>query len=115
MHYLACYRQCSLNNASSHQSLKAQVYRLHLGRLDGRIPLRKLGHISLVACYMLTLYLAIPLWIFSAVLFSMAWVFQFIGHKIEGEKPSFVEDLLFLLVGPAWLLGFIYQRIGIRY
>jgi uncharacterized membrane protein YGL010W len=71
--------------------------------------------LCLVACYMLTQYLAMPLWLFSAVLFAIAWVFQFIGHKIEGAKPSFFEDLQFLLVGPAWLLGFIYQRAGIRY
>lgn len=71
--------------------------------------------LCLIACYILTLYLAMPLWIFSAVLFAIAWVFQFIGHKIEGAKPSFFDDLQFLLVGPAWLLGFIYQRLGIRY
>ncbi len=43
----------------------------------------------------------------------MAWVFQFIGHKIEGKKPSFFEDLQFLLVGPAWLLQFVYQKLGV--
>ncbi|QUM84027.1 MULTISPECIES: DUF962 domain-containing protein [unclassified Moritella] len=69
----------------------------------------------LATCYVLTLTLSIPLWIFSAVLFAVAWVFQFIGHKIEGAKPSFFEDLQFLLVGPAWLLGFIYRRAGINY
>ena len=45
----------------------------------------------------------------------LAWIGQFIGHKIEGEKPSFFEDLQFLLIGPAWLLGAIYQKLGIRY
>ena len=40
---------------------------------------------------------------------------QFIGHKIEGKKPSFFEDLQFLLIGPLWLLSFIYQRLGVRY
>jgi len=69
----------------------------------------------LALCYTLVLYLPISLWLFSAVLFTVAWVFQFIGHKIEGVKPSFFEDIQFLLVGPAWLLGFIYQRFGIRY
>jgi uncharacterized membrane protein YGL010W len=49
----------------------------------------------------------------SAGVFFVAWVFQFIGHKIEGKKPSFFEDLQFLLVGPAWLLQFIYKRVGI--
>ena len=69
----------------------------------------------LLASYVLDLHLPISLWSFSLGMFAIAWVFQFIGHKIEGAKPSFFEDLQFLLVGPAWLLGFIYQRLGIRY
>jgi len=48
-----------------------------------------------------------------ATIFAVAGVFQFIGHKIEGKKPSFFKDVQFLLVGPAWLLSFIYQRLGI--
>ena len=68
-----------------------------------------------VAAYLVTLYLPLPLWQFSIILFFIAWIFQFIGHKIEGAKPSFFKDLQFLLVGPAWLLGFIYQRFGIKY
>jgi uncharacterized membrane protein YGL010W len=59
--------------------------------------------------------LPIPLWITSLTVFVLAWVGQFIGHKIEGKKPSFFEDLQFLLVGPLWLLGFVYRRAGIRY
>ena len=48
-------------------------------------------------------------------IFIIAWIGQFIGHKIEGKKPSFFEDLQFLLIGPAWLLSFIYNKIGIKY
>ncbi len=51
----------------------------------------------------------------SLVIFAVAWVFQFIGHKIEGKKPSFLEDIQFLLIGPAWLMSFIYKKLGIRY
>lgn len=54
------------------------------------------------------------LWIYL-VIFALAWVGQFIGHKIEGAKPSFLKDIQFLLIGPAWLLHFIYKKIGIRY
>ena len=38
-----------------------------------------------------------------ASIFVVAWIGQFIGHKIEGKKPSFFEDLQFLLIGPAWV------------
>ena len=53
--------------------------------------------------------------IVSLVIFVIAWIAQFIGHKIEGAKPSFLEDIQFLLVGPAWLMHFIFKKTGIRY
>ena len=46
-------------------------------------------------------------------LFVVAWIFQFYGHKVEGKKPSFLKDLQFLLVGPVWLLNFVYKRMGL--
>ena len=48
-------------------------------------------------------------------IFIVSWIGQFVGHKIEGQKPSFFDDLKFLLIGPAWLLSFIYKKIGIKY
>ena len=51
----------------------------------------------------------------AAAVFVVAWIGQFIGHAIEGKKPSFFEDLKFLLVGPAWLLHFLYRKAGIPY
>ncbi len=53
------------------------------------------------------------LWV-SVALFVAAWIGQFYGHKVEGKKPSFFKDLQFLLVGPIWLLNFVYQRLGIK-
>jgi uncharacterized membrane protein YGL010W len=40
-----------------------------------------------------------------ASIFVVAWIGQFVGHKIEGKKPSFFEDLQFLLIGPAWVVN----------
>lgn len=48
-------------------------------------------------------------------IFVLAWVGQFVGHKVEGKKPSFFDDIKFLLIGPAWLLGFVYRRYGLAY
>ncbi|MFD2999873.1 DUF962 domain-containing protein [Pontibacter toksunensis] len=56
-----------------------------------------------------------PLWLISLVVFILAWIGQFYGHKVEGKKPSFLKDVQFLLIGPAWLLGFIYRKLGIPY
>ncbi|HEV2333773.1 MAG TPA: Mpo1-like protein, partial [Gammaproteobacteria bacterium] len=56
-----------------------------------------------------------PLLWTSIAIFAGAWVGQFIGHKIEGKKPSFFKDLQFLLIGPVWLLADAYKRLGFAY
>jgi len=54
-------------------------------------------------------------WIFYLAVFIITWILQFVGHKIEGKKPSFLKDLQFLLIGPIWLLSFILKKLGVRY
>ncbi len=56
-----------------------------------------------------------PVWRIAAVLFVIAWIGQFIGHRIEAKRPSFFQDVVFLLIGPLWLLADLYRRLGIRY
>ena len=58
---------------------------------------------------------ALPLWAICLLIFALAWVGQFWGHKVEGKKPSFLKDLQFLLIGPLWLLHFVYRRLGWEY
>lgn len=55
-----------------------------------------------------------PLWILALIIFTLAWIGQFFGHKIEGKKPSFLKDIQFLMIGPAWLMSFIYKKMGIK-
>ena len=50
-----------------------------------------------------------------AAVFILSWIGQFIGHKIEGKKPSFLNDVKFLLIGPIWLLHFICKKINLKY
>lgn len=57
----------------------------------------------------------LSLWMLSVAVFVLAWIGQFIGHHIEGRKPSFFKDLQFLLIGPLWLLAAAYRRAGIAY
>ena len=54
-------------------------------------------------------------WQVCALIFVGSWIGQFYGHKLEGKKPSFIKDVQFLMIGPAWLLGFIYRSVGLRY
>lgn len=56
-----------------------------------------------------------PLWVVSLAIFVAAWIGQFYGHKVEGKKPSFFKDVQFLMIGPAWLMHFIYKKLGIPY
>lgn len=51
----------------------------------------------------------------SIILFVVMWVFQFIGHAIEGKKPSFFKDVQFLLIGPIWLMADLLRRMGVKY
>lgn len=67
------------------------------------------------AVYALDQIQAVPLWAISLIIFLIAWVGQFYGHKIEGKKPSFFKDLQFLLIGPAWLMHFIFKKLQIPY
>ena len=51
------------------------------------------------------------LWLGGGV-FVVAWIAQFIGHNIEGKRPSFLTDLVYLLIGPIWTLRKVYTRLG---
>ena len=70
-------------------------------------------------CYggLVALDLSAPweVWKICGVVFVTAWIGQFIGHKIEGKKPSFFKDVVFLLIGPAWLMSMVYRKIGQKY
>jgi len=58
--------------------------------------------------YWLSTAVSTPLWLISAVVFVAAWIIQFMGHAIEGARPSFTKDLVFLLIGPLWVIAPIY-------
>ena len=47
--------------------------------------------------------------------FVAAWLGQFVGHHIEGKKPSFFDDLRFLLIGPLFVLSILYRRIRVAW
>jgi uncharacterized membrane protein YGL010W len=73
------------------------------------------GALCLIVVNLIARTAAIPLWAVSLIIFFVAWIGQFYGHKVEGTKPTFFKDIQFLLIGPAWLMHFIYKRLGIPY
>ena len=73
-------------------------------RLSFSMFLRMLGFsiLCIIGNYYLGIYL--PLFYTSLLIFTLAWIGQFYGHHVEGKKPSFIKDIQFLLIGPAWVL-----------
>ncbi len=63
----------------------------------------------------LTIVTSGKVWAISLGIFVVSWIIQFVGHKIEGKKPSFFKDVQFLMIGPAWLMHFIYNKLGVPY
>jgi len=76
-----------------------------------------LGMLAMTVAMLGLLYAMPPLTALpvSIAIFVTAWIGQFIGHKIEGKKPSFFDDLRFLLIGPLFVLGFFYRRLRLAY
>ncbi|MDY7548092.1 DUF962 domain-containing protein [Glaciimonas sp. Gout2] len=75
------------------------------------------GMVLMVALMLLILDSIPGNWVLplSVAVFVAAWIGQFIGHHIEGKKPSFFDDLRFLLIGPLFVLSFLYNRWHLRY
>jgi len=92
----------------------AQIYYFGLSRRLGMgLMLYNLGMLWLTAA--VEARSPWPLWQVALVVFVLAWIGQFIGHVFEGRRPSFFKDLQFLLIGPAWLLSFVYRKAGLPY
>jgi len=54
--------------------------------------------------------------LWSAIgVFVLAWVAQFVGHEFEGKRPSFLTDLVYLLIGPLWLMSKLFRRLGLHW
>lgn len=84
------------------------------------IPLT-LGMIAItVLCYLIAFGIesaagTTGLLITAVVVFVVLWIFQFVGHHIEGKRPSFFKDIQFLMIGPAWVMAFLFRKLGLKY
>lgn len=84
--------------------------------LSPRLALGMVVFVALVAAALQVLrQVPVPLWQSCLLLFVVAWIGQFVGHHIEGKRPSFFKDVQFLLIGPLWLLSFVYRKLHIRF
>ena len=66
-------------------------------------------------CWSFTLIPAQRLLPLMAGIWIVSWIAQFVGHEIEGKKPSFFRDVFFLLIGPLWVIAPIFRKLKIAY
>ena len=105
----------SLHPAANWASLAVLAALVYYSLLSLRLTVGILPWLlaGLVSIHAVDQWRVIPLWTICLALFVVAWVGQFVGHAIEGKRPSFFKDLQFLMIGPLWLLADVYRRLGI--
>jgi uncharacterized membrane protein YGL010W len=82
-------------------------------------PALAIGMVAIMALFAIVLWqldsFDTPLWLICVAVFVLAWIGQFVGHVAEGKRPSFFKDVQFLMIGPLWIMSFVYRRLGIRF
>ena len=93
----------------------ASAYYLRASRVLGYGMLAVFVAMSALTWFLQATYGTRTLLVLAIAVFVVAWIAQFIGHKIEGRKPSFLTDLTYLLIGPAWVLAKGLRKLGIAW
>ena len=78
-----------------------------------RHPLNRLSHSIGIPMIAVSLPLFFFSWRWALALFVVGWVFQFVGHAIEGNQPAFLSHPIHLLVGPWWLVRRVAEAVGL--
>lgn len=79
-----------------------------------RHPLNRLSHSIGIPMIIVSLPLLFISWRWALAMFVMGWVFQLLGHAIEGNQPAFLSNPLYLIVGPWWLVRRAAGAVGLR-
>jgi uncharacterized membrane protein YGL010W len=77
-------------------------------------PLNRLSHTIGIPLIVISLVLFFFNWRWALALFVVGWIFQFVGHAIEGNQPAFFRNPFYLLVGPWWLLRRAASAVGLH-
>jgi uncharacterized membrane protein YGL010W len=78
-----------------------------------RHPLNRLSHSVGIPLIVISLPLFLVNWRWALALLVAGWILQFVGHAIEGNQPAFLENPIYLLVGPWWLMRRAAAAIGL--
>ncbi len=108
-------------------SLSGLLYAIHPFVLYAFLAGSFIYYARLSAVFLITMLVwsAVMLWVIQALgaqlvtvsvaVFVGAWILQFIGHKLEGKKPSFFEDIQYLWVGPLFVLSKLFIKLGVKW
>jgi len=50
-------------------------------------------------------------WQFGLAAFILGWGFQLVGHRLEGNKPKFLENMAYLAIGPLYFFEEAFDSI----
>ena len=76
-------------------------------------PLNRLTHNIGIPLIVVSLPLFFFNWRWALAMFVAGWILQFVGHAIEGNRPAFFRNPVYLLVGPLWLIRRALGALGI--
>ena len=93
----------------------ASAYYFRASRVLGLGMLAVFVAMALLTAWLHATFGVRTLLMLAIAVFVVAWIAQFVGHKIEGRKPSFLTDLTYLLIGPAWVLAKGLRKLGIAW
>jgi uncharacterized membrane protein YGL010W len=91
----------------------ATLYYLRLDRRLGAV----MGALLLGCLWLANATAALSTGAWAAVgvgLFVVGWIIQFVGHRFEGRKPAFVDDISGLIIGPLFVVTEAGFLLGLR-
>jgi uncharacterized membrane protein YGL010W len=50
----------------------------------------------------------------AGAIFTVGWALQFLGHKFEGMKPAFFDDVMQLIIGPLFVCAEVFFLLGAK-
>lgn len=70
------------------------------------------GALLSLVIFALLYFIAIHLpWQVNVAVFILGWGFQLVGHRFEGTKPKFLENLIYLLIGPLYIFEELFASV----
>ena len=76
-------------------------------------PINRLCHMIGVPMITISWPLFFFRWRWALVLFVTGWLLQFIGHAVEGNRPAFFRNPVYLFIGPWWFVQRIARSLGL--